>query len=1629
MFFRQVWTLVWKNLLIVLFRHPITTTLRAFLLPVVFSWFLSYARNLFIPPSIYGIGSPNVVQSLHNAFGEVSGDRTTLAFVNNGFTGGEIEAVINQIAAVAKADGKTVQILSEEDELLTICKNSLRGASFCIAGVVFHSSPTEGVGGMWNYTLRADGSLGETIKVTQSNNDQEIYVLPLQHAIDIAIASTDKQADQTALNSVYEYPYTSESQAERNTNIRVRYMGGIISILGVAFFIGVCGILYQQVGAQATERESQMAQLVECMMPNLRRWQPQVARLLSYHLAFSILFLPGWVVLSIILSKGVFQQTSLGIVLVLHLLTGLSLASFSLFGAAFFKKAQLSGISITIIALLLAVIAQVINPASNGAVAVLSLLFVPMNYTFFIILMARWETQDLGTNLVKAAPDNPWTLPGIVFWIFLIVQILVYPILAALVERSLWGTASSGRRLISNGDTQAAVELTNFTKQFKPSWFTRTIGMLFRRKRKETVVAVDDLSLNVLPGQIMVLLGANGSGKSTTLDAIAGLTTVTGGSITVDFRQGLGFCPQRNVLWKELTVAEHVTIFNRLKSTGKPASKAENTELIKACDLDRKIGARAGSLSGGQMRKLQLTLMFTGGSRVCLIDECSSGVDALARRRLQDILLAERSRSNRTMIFTTHFLDEADLLSDYIAIMSKGSIKTEGTAPEIKHSLGMYRIHLYHTPGNTGASAPAFDGIVRKEMYDQTTYLVPDSSQAADLLSMLEAQGFKDYQISGPTIEDAFMKISEEMTVEGKSSHDTVLDVEEKGTVRLSAIQGSETDSSDKDLQLLTGKRIGPFRQGWVLFQKRATVFRRNALPNLAALLIPIVAAGLTTLYISSFGGAGCNPIDQVSASEIASLASQYNYDLVIGPASALSLASLQRIQSTLPGGGSPSSGGTNLSTLESSVHMVNSLAEFNSYIAQNYANVTPGGFYLGDHNSPPTFAYQGDADIGFATITQNALDTLLTNISIASQYQSFDIPWQADQGSTLQFCVYLGLAMAIYPSFFALYPCVERLRNVRALHYSNGVRSLPLWLAYIAWDYVFVLTGAVVSIIILRAVNDVWYGLGYLFVVFAFYGLTCTLGSYVVSLFAKSQLAAFAIAAGVNAVMFLLYIIAYLSTLTYSSVDKIDTNLNIVHFTMAAVFPTGSLIRSLFISLNIFSIICVNTSIASYPGAITVYGGPILYLILQSMFLFTFLVWRDSGSKIGRFFRRKTHRDEDAERSVDIKENEIAAELARVEASTDDGLRVLHLTKAYGAITAVEDISFGVKRGEVFALLGPNGAGKSTTISVIRGEIKASNNGGEVYIESIPISKKRAIARQHLGVCPQFDAMDLLTCEEHLRFYARIRGLRAKDVDHNVKEVIRAVGLEAFQTRMAASLSGGNKRKLSLGIALMGNPTVLLLDEPSSGMDVAAKRVMWKTLASVVAGRSIVLTTHSMEEADALANRAGIMAKKMLALGTSDYLRKMHGDRYHVHLLMKTAPYTKVEETDNVKVWIANAFPGAITEDKAFHGQIRFSVSASSPVSFTAKSADSLSSKELEIEPESESSLPAARGRSGIASLFSTLENNKQQLGFEYYSVSQTTLDQVFLSIVGKHNIEEENYASKEGLRKRSVWRRVLGK
>lgn len=290
------------------------------------------------------------------------------------------------------------------------------------------------------------------------------------------------------------------------------------------------------------------------------------------------------------------------------------------------------------------------------------------------------------------------------------------------------------------------------------------------------------------------------------------------------------------------------------------------------------------------------------------------------------------------------------------------------------------------------------------------------------------------------------------------------------------------------------------------------------------------------------------------------------------------------------------------------------------------------------------------------------------------------------------------------------------------------------------------------------------------------------------------------------------------------------------------------------------------------------------------------------------------------------------------------------------------------------------NGAGKSTLISLIRGDIKPSQRGGDIIVEDISVLAHRAQARLRLGVCPQFDAMDRMTVTEHLEFYARIRGVA--NPKNNVQVVIHAVGLEQYANRLAERLSGGNKRKLSLGIALMGNPSVLLLDEPSSGMDAASKRVMWRTLEAIIPGRSLVLTTHSMEEADALASRAGILASRMLAIGTTEYLRRTHGDGYYVHIVHQNAPHSSAGEMNEIRTWAQSTFRNAEVEQQVFGGQLRFTLPTSGPGGSESK----------------------------IAALFRALEGQRRQLGIAHYSASRATLDQVFLSIVGKHRVGEED-------------------
>ena len=245
LFSRQIRTLVLKNIRIALFRHPLATIIRAFTLPIVYIIILGYIRNIFIPPAKFGVATSNPVRSLVNGIDGATGGRKTLALVNGGFTGGDIDKVIAQVAAPVQAAGNDVQFLNQETDLLTTCRSSLKGVSACYGAAVFYSSPTEGPGGYWNYTIRVDGSLGGgKINVGKSSNDAEVYILPIQHAVDFTIASLNTSINQAALpTQVDEYMFTTITQQQRAINIREKYMSGIVQYIAAAFLLASVGIV------------------------------------------------------------------------------------------------------------------------------------------------------------------------------------------------------------------------------------------------------------------------------------------------------------------------------------------------------------------------------------------------------------------------------------------------------------------------------------------------------------------------------------------------------------------------------------------------------------------------------------------------------------------------------------------------------------------------------------------------------------------------------------------------------------------------------------------------------------------------------------------------------------------------------------------------------------------------------------------------------------------------------------------------------------------------------------------------------------------------------------------------------------------------------------------------------------------------------------------------------------------------------------------------------------------------------------------------------------------------------------------------------------------------------------------
>ncbi|KAH6692200.1 hypothetical protein F5X68DRAFT_250381 [Plectosphaerella plurivora] len=1565
---RQTQALVKKILLITLTRHWLSTLIRSIIIPTLALSLILGIQKFTSSGNKYGTGTSAPAQTLADFI--PAGAK--FFFVQPSNSAADISAAIEDIKRPLgnKARIETVQT---EEQLVNKCPTNINGVTDCYAAIVFNDSPLSSAGSrQWNYTLRISSlSVPSSFDVGQSHVADWNPYMPLQLAVDQAITNS------TDVPDTYLFTRTTENQAAALH--RREFLNTVISGLGIICFASMLSHVFHIVGMIAAERESGMAQLIDVMGGGAAS-----ARVLSFVIAFDIIYLPAWIILGGVYSALLLPTTSAGIPILWQVLTGWALTSGCVFGATF--AVRYSAIYATVALVGIAAFAQLLDtqtePISATVTVIFSFIFPSCSYIFVLNSLARYEQAGLPANIYTIPPSGggPELQQATIgtLWAYLCLTIVSFPLLAIFVEKYIHGISSRRRSFKTDeksSDASTALEINGLVKTYRQSWWRRLCCCCCGDRKSRTFTAVDSLDFSSQKSQILCLLGINGSGKTTTMDLITGRQSITSGSISFNASASqIGFCPQRNIQWDVLTVLEHVALWDMIK--GGSATQAELEDLVKCSDLGPKMHSRVGTLSGGQKRKVQLACMLAGGSSVCLMDEVTTGMDPVSRRAIWNIVLAERSK--RSIIFTTHFLDECEVLADQVVVLVRGQNKCQGSPAELKNTYGEgYRVHLPdvgHVP-ETGYPRSVHQGT--------TSFHVPTSQAAIDLLAHLEGSGLSGISITGPTIEDVFLRVAKEPDGPSRSY-----------THMSSTSDTAPLTASGVDEQLSEGSTTTFLQQLSALALKRIIILRSSFWFYVMAMALPLVFSPAITSMLIVSNGPDTFPFElpkctsfepsifdapflvDLPVSGYTDALGSMGVSVLVGPQAARS--DVFNVVDKFPLGIRYDS-----NKFDADFTFQDGRDRFQNVVKNNATNFGSGAIFVGDGSQKAVVAVNPELGQDVAVLMQNLWRQAKSRIPIAVNLAYFTKSVPADAGAGLIAAILLTFLHSLYPAIFALYPAYEKIQKVRALQYSNNVSPYPLWASYIVVDMSIVTIVAALGTLALAAHVPNWYFAGYMFPVMWLFGITGMLWSYIISLYSRSELQAFGLTVCLMVVFYFLSVVGF--SLSATNPDPRDPNiiLDAVSYALGLIFPAMNLFRAMAIGLNVWLVGCRQFKLITDPGSINAYGGPIMLLVIQVVYLLPLLIWLDGQKPISWPWQRKTVivSPEDAVSSMgsaipmqSLGEGDAATEIVHVD----------HVSKSFNEKLAVDVVSLRMGTGSILALLGPNGAGKTTLTDMMRGDMEP--DAGSIVVKGTRVHEDAQVARRNIGVCPQFDALDKITTRQQLQFYARIKGI--KDVKRDVELVMRRVGLTEYASRRTDRLSGGNKRKLSLAIALLGNPTVLILDEPSSAMDAAAKRDMWKMLSSVTPGRSVLLTTHSMEEADELATSVAIMSGRILATGTSQELRKRYSNFYNVHLALSTAPGSTRDEMQAVESWARHVFPEASFDAVSLGGQVRFTMPAEDQV---------------------------RRGKSTVLRLMETLEANKQRLGVAHYTVGMGTLETVFLNIMQQNNVLEESAPSEK--------------
>uniref|UniRef100_A0A8D0NH23 ABC transporter domain-containing protein n=1 Tax=Sus scrofa TaxID=9823 RepID=A0A8D0NH23_PIG len=1073
-------------------------------------------------------------------------------------------------------------------------------------------------------------------------------------------------------------------------------------------------------------------------------------------------------------------------------------------------------------------------------------------------------------------------------------------------------------------DLVAGIQIKHMCKEF--------------RVKNTIKTAVKDLSLNLFEGQITVLVGHNGAGKSTTLSILSGLYLLTSGEAYVNgydvskqmgqIRKSLGLCPQQDLLFNYLTVSEHLYFYSVIKGIPQKMRLIEINNMLSTFNLLEKHNAFSVSLSGGMKRKLSIIIALIGGSKVVILDEPTSGMDPASRRATWNLL--QHYKQDRTILLTTHDVDEADLLGDRIAIMVNGSLRCCGSSIFLKKIYGVgYHIDIvkephcdveeiakiiyYHIPTAT----------LEKNARNELSFILPKDythrfeTLFTDLEKRRKELGIASFGASITTMEEVFLRVS---NMEDSPTDIQATQPHPPSTVSIKNQNRNMSRNERADSSAMNESPAVMFNTGYSLYQQQfCAMFIKKAIfswRNWKLILILILAFLGSLIFLLSEGAIFSNNNDNEKARQMD--LGQYGPTIVpvsISGDSNLTLAFLQHLKSMLE----PEKQtlkevqGDLLKYLMENKDCIQSCIVAFSIVVKTNTTIFTALFNNQAYHSPSLTLAMLDNILFKSVSGPNASLTVSNKPQPSPAYNEPRI-----SGHQMALNVHFGMALLI--SSFCLQTVTERVSKAKHIQFVSGVYVLVYWLSALLWDFtIFFITCCLLLVMFKYGRLDI-YITDYRFLdtmlIFLLYGWSAIPLMYLLSfLFTRSTSA-----------YIILVLFNYLSGIFTLLIDDsfqlgLIHGVNFLQKKMSFFFPFSDNTK------NVYSL--EEETIGKYMIMMSITG----FVFLLIIFFLETTLWR-----LRTFFHQYIY-------FVIYK-----------------AFKKVYFK--YPVIFAVKNISLAIQKGECFGLLGFNGAGKTTTFKLLTGDEIVTS--GKVFIDGFSITENTQKVKSRIGYCPQSDALlEYMTGREIMIMYARLWGISEPQIQQYVDKWLNSLQLEPHADKLISTYSGGNKRQLSTAIALMGKPSVILLDEPTTGMDPVAQRLLWDAVTwARESGKAIVISSHRMEECDAFCTRLAIMVQgKFMCLGNPQHLKSKFGNIYILNIKAKI--YTHEDKLDDLKFFITMTFPGSVLKHEN-QGILHYYI----------PSKDNTWGK-----------------------VFGILEEAKEQYNLEDYSISQITLEQVFLT------------------------------